>query len=256
MVNLEFHQFPCLSDNYCVLVHDPVSGDTAAIDAPETDAVRKAISEKGWTLTHILVTHHHFDHTQGISDLKASTGCHVIGPLAEASKITTLDETVSDGDHLTFGGEAVKVISTPGHTLGMVNYHFTESHVIFTGDTLFSMGCGRVFEGDMQMMWDSMCKLKGLPRNTIIYCGHEYTKSNAEFALTIDPDNTDLQKRVSEVMALRENGQPTIPTNMGLELDTNPFLRASDSNIRSNLGMANATDAEVFAEIRTRKDNA
>ena len=256
MALLEFHQFPCLSDNYCVLVHDPASGDTAAIDAPDADALRIALADKGWSLTHILVTHHHFDHTQGIADLKIETGCKVIGPADEASKIPTLDETVNNGDSFDFGGDLVHVISTPGHTLGMVNFHFSNSGVVFTGDTLFSLGCGRIFEGDQAMMWDSLTRLMELPASTIVYCGHEYTQANAEFSLTIDPDNPALVARAAEIAELRKSGQPTIPTTIGQELETNPFLRAADPKIRSNLGMENASDAEVFGEIRTRKDNA
>ncbi|MEM9277545.1 MAG: hydroxyacylglutathione hydrolase [Pseudomonadota bacterium] len=256
MSKLEFFQFPCLSDNYCVLVHDSASGDTAAIDAPETDALRKALAKKGWKLTHILVTHHHYDHTQGIADMKSETGCHVIGPQAEADKIPTLDQTVSDGDSFVFGGETVDVISTPGHTLGMVNYHFVASGTVFTGDTLFALGCGRVFEGDKNMMWNSITKLMVLPPETVVYCGHEYTKSNADFSLTVDPENEALKTRAAEIAALREKGEPTVPTTIELELETNPFMRPSDPGIRAHLGMENATDAEVFAEIRTRKDNA
>ncbi|MEO0327795.1 MAG: hydroxyacylglutathione hydrolase [Pseudomonadota bacterium] len=256
MADLQFFQFPCLSDNYGVLVHDPDSGDTASIDAPDTEAVRKALSHNGWHLTHILVTHHHFDHTQGIVDLKAQTHCKVIGPAAESAKISTLDESVEDGDHFTFGGETVNVISTPGHTLGMVNFHFPKSGAVFTGDTLFALGCGRVFEGDKPMMWNSLKKLMVLPAETLVYCGHEYTMANADFSLTIDPENPALQKRVLEIADLRSKGEPTLPTTIGLELETNPFLRASDPKIRANLGLESASEEEVFAEIRTRKDNA
>lgn len=253
---LEFQQFPCLSDNYGVLVHDRVSGETASIDAPDGDAVRAALSAKGWTLTHILVTHHHWDHTQGIEALKAETGCTVIGPAQEAEKIKLLDQTVDDGDRISFGNEPVDILSTPGHTLGMVNYHFLESKVVFTGDTLFALGCGRVFEGDMAMMWNSLKKLAELPPETVVYCGHEYTASNADFALTVDPDNDALKRRVVEIKALRAEGKPTIPTTISAELETNPFLRAADPAIREVLGMALASDAEVFAEIRGRKDRA
>lgn len=256
MAKLEFYQFPCLSDNYCVLVHDSQSGDTAAIDAPDANAVKEALAQKGWNLTHILVTHHHYDHTDGIKPLKSETNCHVIGPEAEASKISSLDQTLSDGQSFSFGGEKVNVISTPGHTLGMINFHFTESGVVFTGDTLFALGCGRVFEGDKPMMWNSLQKLMTLPPETIVYCGHEYTQANAEFSLTVDPDNKALQSRAAEIIELRTKGKPTVPTTIGVELETNPFLRPSDPAIRAHLGMQNATDAEVFTEIRDRKDNA
>lgn len=242
MANLEFYQFPCLSDNYGVLIHNAATGDTASIDAPDADAVENALADKGWKLTHILVTHHHFDHTQGIADLKSKYACHVIGPKAEASKIDTLDETKSDGESFEFGGETVEVISTPGHTLGMINFHFQKSGVVFTGDTLFALGCGRIFEGDANMMWDSLSKLAKLPKDTIVYCGHEYTQANAEFSLTIEPENEALVERAKEVATLRSQGKPTLPTTIALELETNVFLRAG-----------NATE---FARIRTAKDNA
>jgi len=256
MATLEFFQFSTLSDNYGVLIHDPESGSTASIDAPDAADVRKALSEKGWSLSHILVTHHHWDHVQGVGELKAETGCRVIGPADEADKIEHLDETVSDGDQFVFCGETVSCISTPGHTLGMINFYFTESGVVFTGDTLFALGCGRIFEGDAEMMWSSMEKLMALPPETVVYCGHEYTQANAKFALSVDPDNAKLVIRAAQIDALRADGKPTLPTTIGEEIETNPFLRPSDSGIRSVLGMENASDAAVFAEIRKRKDNA
>jgi len=256
MSNLEFHQFACLSDNYGVLIHDETSGNTASIDAPDADAVEAALKDTGWKLTHILVTHHHWDHVQGIDSLKAKYGCHVLGPKDEADKISTLDDQKSDGESFEFGGETVNVISTPGHTLGMINFHFTKSNVVFTGDTLFALGCGRIFEGDPQMMWASMQKLMQLPAETTIYCGHEYTQANASFALTVDPDNAELQVRAKEIEVLRAEGKPTLPTTLARELATNPFLRASDPSIRKHLNMENASDADVFAAIRKAKDNA
>ncbi len=256
MTNLQFHQFECLDDNFGVLVHDPDTGDTASIDAPDAVPVREALAHKGWKLSHILVTHHHADHTQGIDELKSAFGCHVIGPGAEAGKIPSLDQTVDDGDEFTFGGEPVKVISTPGHTLDMVNFYFPESGVVFTGDTLFALGCGRIFEGDPAMMWHSLAKLAKLPGETIVYCGHEYTLANARFAVTVDPENSALSSRMAEIEALRKAGKPTLPTTIELELATNPFLRPHDAAIRANLGMQDADDAAVFAEIRGRKDRS
>jgi hydroxyacylglutathione hydrolase len=242
MTNLEFHQFECLSDNYGVLIHDPKSGDTASIDAPDANAVEAALKTKGWKLNHILVTHHHFDHTQGIAELKSKYACHVIGPKEKGSKITSLDEQKTQGDTIIFGGETVDIIATPGHTLDMINFYFKESGVIFTGDTLFALGCGRIFEGDATMMWNSLSKLAELPPETVVYCGHEYTQANASFSLTIEPDNQALVKRAQEIDKLRANGKPTIPTTIAKELATNVFLRAG-----------NATE---FAKIRTAKDNA
>ena len=256
MAALEFYQFPTLTDNYGVLIHDPVSGQTASVDAPDAGDVKNALSQNEWTLTHVLVTHHHWDHVQGIGELKSETGCLVIGPTDEADKIEHLDQTVSDGDTFEFGGEAVSCLSTPGHTLGMINFHFADSGVVFTGDTLFALGCGRIFEGDANMMWQSLEKLMVLPAETKVYCGHEYTQSNAKFALGVDPDNAKLVIRAAQIDALRADGKPTLPTTIGEELETNPFLRPADVGIRKHLGMESASDAEVFAEIRKRKDNA
>lgn len=254
MSNLKIHQFNCRDDNFGVLIHDPDAGVTAAIDTPDEVPVRAAIEETGWGLTHIITTHHHFDHVKGNEPLKAEFSCHIIGPEAEADRIPGIDQTVNDGDQFQFGNHTVAVISTPGHTLGQVNYHFADAGVAFTGDTLFALGCGRIFEGDPDMMWSSLSKLMQLPEETVIYCGHEYTHSNARFALTVDPDNEALQARAAEIEALRADGKPTLPTTMAQELKTNPFLRASDPAIRAHLGMEDATDAQVFAEIRARKD--
>ena len=203
MSSLEFFQFNCLSDNFGVLVHDPASGNTAAIDVPEENALFDALEQTGWNLTHILVTHHHYDHVQGIPPAKEKTGCHVIGPAKSADKIPTLDETVDDSDTFSFGSNTVQAIATPGHTLDMINFHFVESKAVFTGDTLFALGCGRVFEGDHAMMWNSLDQLRQLPPETTVYCGHEYTLANAQFALTIDPENTALIARAKEIEALR-----------------------------------------------------
>jgi len=250
---LSFHQFPCLDDNYGVLVHDEATGATATIDVPDAAAVLGALEEKGWTLSHILVTHHHWDHTQGVGEVKQKTNATVIGP--SGSDIEHLEKTVGDGDNFHFAHETVHVITTPGHTLDMINFHFPKAGVAFTGDTLFSLGCGRIFEGNPAMMWESMEKLLKLPSKTRIYCGHEYTLANAKFALSVDPENTALQHRAKEVERLREAGEPTVPTTMELELATNPFLRPDNAHIRNHLAMVDASDAEVFAEIRKRKDN-
>jgi len=253
---LQFHQFECRSDNYGVLVHDPEANVTASIDAPEEAAILKALEHTGWTLTHVLVTHHHGDHTEGIAGLKQKFGVRVIGPAAEASKIPTLDETVSGGDTIRFGGFDVAVYDTPGHTLGQVNYHIPEARVAFTGDTLFALGCGRVFEGSHDQMWQSMQTLRAnLPADTTIYCGHEYTLANAKFALSVDPKNSALLERAAKIEALRAAGQPTLPTNMEAELATNPFLRADDPGIQAHLGMTGAPLDKVFSEIRSRKDS-
>jgi len=256
MSDLDFFLFPCLKDNYGCLVHDPKSGLTASIDAPEAAPVMAALTEKAWALSHIFITHHHGDHTAGIESLKSATGCHVIGPTAEAQRIDGLDETVAEGDELFFAGHKIDVLDTPGHTLGHISYWLKDSATAFVGDTLFAMGCGRVFEGTNPMMWQSLQKLKSLPPETTLYCGHEYTAANAAFALTIDPENQVLQDRALEVKRLRDAGQATIPTTLAIELETNPFLRETSTAIRTNLAMTAATDVEVFSEIRERKNKA
>ena len=256
MGKLQFHQFTCGHDNYGVLVFDSQSGECASIDAPDETAVLAALAQTGWKLSHILVTHWHLDHVQGIGALKEKYKCHVIGPAAEADKIKDLDDTVNDGDEFQFGSDVVKVISTPGHTLGMVNFHFQEAKTVFAGDTLFALGCGRVFEGDGAMMWESLQKLARLPRETVVYCGHEYTQANGNFALGVDRDNENLKSRMESVVALRGDGKPTLPTTIGEELDTNPFMRADNPSIRAHLGMENASDSEVFTQIRAMKDKA
>ncbi|HET9902128.1 MAG TPA: hydroxyacylglutathione hydrolase [Xanthobacteraceae bacterium] len=248
------HQFLCLEDNFGVLVHDEASGATAAIDAPEAAAVERALSETGWKLTDIVVTHHHSDHTAGIPALKRNHGCRVVAPRAEAARIGTADETVADGDTVKVGSLTARVLETPGHTAGHVSYWFEADRLAFVGDTLFSIGCGRVIEGDAAMMWNSLCKLRALPDDTVFYCGHEYTKANIAFALTIDPDNAALKRRANEVEALRAQGKATLPATIGAEKAANPFLRADDPNLASRLGLSGRPPAEVFAKIRGAKD--
>jgi hydroxyacylglutathione hydrolase len=254
MARLEIHQFPCLSDNYGVLIHDPAAGLTAAIDAPDPAAVEAALREKGWKLTHILTTHHHADHTAGNAPLKAKTNCTIIGPRNEAAKIPGIDKQVGEGDRFAFGEHEVQVLETPGHTAGHITYVIPSAKVAFVGDTLFAIGCGRVIEGDAKMMWHSLKKLMALPKDTTAYCGHEYTQSNARFALTIEPGNEALQKRAEEVDQLRAAGKPTLPTNIGIELETNPFLRPHVPAIQKQLGMEGRPDWEIFGEIRERKN--
>lgn len=256
MSKLEIEQFACLTDNYAVLIHDEEAGVTASIDAPDADAILARLEEKGWKLTHLLVTHHHADHTGGNLALKEATGCTVIGPAGEAERIPGLDQAVGEGDIVTFGNFEIKVLETPGHTIGHIAYWIPEARVAFVGDTMFAMGAGRIFEGNAEMMWKSLQKLMELPPNTEIYCGHEYTVANARFALTVDPENLALQNRAKEVDQLRDLGKPTLPTRMDKELETNPFLRPHVSAIRERLGMPFAQDWKVFAEIRARKNKA
>jgi len=254
MAELEIVQFMCRSDNFGVLLHDPESGATASIDAPEEAPILAALEEKGWRLSHILTTHHHGDHVEANDALKRRFGVEIIGPEAEAAKIPGIDRGVAQGDVVDFAGHRVEVIETPGHTAGHVSYYLPDDGLLFCADTLFALGCGRIFEGTPDQMWNSLQKLMALPGSTIVYCGHEYTLSNARFAVTVDPENLSLKTRVSDIEALRAAGNPTLPTTIGEETVTNPFLRPADPAIRSHLGMQDASDAEVFAEIRRRKD--
>jgi len=254
-MTLIIDQFPCREDNFGVLIHDTESGLTAAIDAPEFDPIKRKLAERGWNLDQILVTHHHVDHVEAILPLKQAYGCTVIGPAAEADRIPGIDRKVAEGDTLKFGAYDVTVLDTPGHTLGHISYYIPAAKVAFVADTLFALGCGRVIEGTFPMMWASLEKLLALPDDTVVYCGHEYTKSNARFALTIEPANSNLIVRAREVDELRSADKPTLPTTIGLEKRTNPFLRVDEPAVRDILGMPDASRAEVFGAIRTRKDN-
>src|SRR5262245_49304693 len=254
MAALQSYQFPCLSDNFGVLIHDPGANVTASIDAPEAGQVMAALAEKGWRLTHVLTTHHHGDHTGGNAELKAATGCRIIGPRNEAAKVPGIDEKVGGGDAFAFGGRQIEVLDTPGHTAGHISYVIPSAKVAFVGDTLFAMGCGRVIEGNPQMMWDSLRKLMALPKDTAVYCGHEYTQANAKFALSIEPGSTALQQRAKAVDELRAAGTATLPTGIGLELETNPFLRPHVPAIQRRLGMEGRPEWEIFREIRERKN--
>jgi hydroxyacylglutathione hydrolase len=246
--------FMCLKDNFGVLLHDPGSGKTAAIDAPEAAPVEAALKATGWTLTDILVTHHHGDHTGGIAELKARHRCRVVAPDGEAGGIPDVDETVREGDSVRIGTLEGRVIVTPGHTSAPATLHFPADKLLFAGDTLFSIGCGRVIEGTMAQMWESMRKLRALPDDTMLYCGHEYTLANIRFAKTVEPDNQALAAREQEVTQLLAAGKMTAPSSLREEKAANPFLRADVPEVAKAVGMAGAPAAEVFAEIRTRKN--
>jgi hydroxyacylglutathione hydrolase len=252
---VQIEQFMCRSDNFGVLIHDPETGDTALIDAPEEKPILEAIERTGWTPKLLLVTHHHADHVEANLALKKRFGLEIIGPEAERDRIPGIDDTVREGSTIGFGNEEIEVIETPGHTAGHVSYYLPQSGVAFAADTLFAMGCGRLLECPAPVMYESLKKLSDLPPDTVVYCGHEYTLANARFALTIDHGNKVLQERAKKVEALRDAGRPTLPTTIGEELATNPFLRWSDPAIRKHLGMEQASSDEVFAEIRRRKDN-
>jgi hydroxyacylglutathione hydrolase len=250
----EIRLFRCLSDNYGLLLHDPDSGATAAIDAPEAAPIEAALKATGWKLTDILVTHHHADHTAGIEALKAKHKCRVVAPAAEAEKIPAVDETVREGDNVKVGKLSGNVIETPGHTNGHISYWFPDDRIAFVGDTLFSIGCGRVIEGTPGMMWRSLTKLRDLPDDTEIYCGHEYTAANIKFARTIEPDNAALAARETQAKQQLADGKPTIPVTIGAEKKENPFLRADIPAVAAGIGMTGKAAAQVFGEIRARKN--
>jgi hydroxyacylglutathione hydrolase len=248
------HLFGCLKDNFGVLVHDPATGATAAIDAPEAAPVEAALRATGWQLSDILVTHHHADHTGGIAELKARHRCRVTAPRNEAARIPAVDATVGEGDTAKLGSLTARVLETPGHTAGHISYVFDADKLAFVGDTLFSIGCGRVIEGTPEMMWTSLLKLRALPDDIQMYCGHEYTEANIRFALTIEPDNKDLRARAEEAKRQIAAGQPTIPTTMGAEKRENVFLRADVPAVAAAVGLAGKPADQVFAEVRARKN--
>lgn len=252
---LEVVTIPCLSDNYAFVLHETESGQTAVVDVPEAKPILDVLSDRGWSLDHILITHHHDDHIMGVAEVRSETGASVHGGAPDAYRLPPLDTQLSDGDTFQLGSEACRVIDVSGHTLGHIAFIFDEALAAFTADSLMAWGCGRVFEGTMDMQWATMQKFHDLPRAMTIYSGHEYTTSNGKFALTIEPDNQSYHDRMAATEAARAKGEPTVPSNLGLELATNPFLRANHPKVKEALGMLDATDAEVFAEIRTRKDS-
>lgn len=239
-MTIEIARIPVLSDNYVWLAHDPTSGETIVIDPAVAEPVLDAAAERGWTITQIWNTHWHPDHTGGNAEIRAATGCTITGPSAEAERIPTLDRLVREGDTVSLGAVTATVIDVPAHTAGHIAYHLPTEDVAFVGDTLFAMGCGRLFEGTAEQMFANMAKLSALPDDMAIYCAHEYTLSNARWAVTAEPDNAALAARHAEVVALREAGTPTVPTSIALEKATNPFMRARD--------------ATHLAELRAAKD--
>ena len=255
MTKLLFHQYSYGSDNYGVLIHDPNSKKTACVDVGDSAKAIRALEDKNWSLTEIWITHHHPDHTDGLLELKTKTGAFVYGPKLVSHHIEGLDLELTQDDKFIFADQSVEIIHTPGHTIDMINFYLPSHNTLFSGDTLFALGCGRLFEGTPYMMWESLQKLMKLPEQTTIYCSHEYTLANARFSLSIDPSNELLKDRVKAIEALRKANISTIPTNLKIELDTNPFLRVSDTIIRENLNMKNKSNAEVFEEIRKLKDN-
>ena len=252
-MTIEVHQFPCLDDNYGFLVHDPETNETVCIDTPDADAYLHEAAHKGWQITQIWNTHWHPDHAGGNEAIKAATGCTVTAPAGDASKIAGVDRTVDQGDTVHIGAWEGQVINVGGHTLGHIAYHLPGAEIAFVGDSLFALGCGRMFEGTPKQFWESLTRLKALPPETMIYCAHEYTTSNAKFALYADPENQALQEYVEDIAKLRGEDRPTVPAKLGRELETNPFLRADDPEMQARWGGGGAI--ETFAALRSAKDN-
>ncbi|VXC95885.1 Hydroxyacylglutathione hydrolase [Oceanicaulis sp. 350] len=251
---LEIRQFPCLQDNYGFLVRCSETGEVAVIDTPEAEVILEEAQTLGWPISAIWNTHHHWDHAGGNAAIAKATGAQIIAPRAEQATIGHVDQPVSPGDTVMLGDERAQVIDVGGHTLGHVAYWFEDAGVAFVGDSLFALGCGRMFEGTPEQMQAGLARLRNLPPETVIYCAHEYTQANARFALSIDPDNQALQSYARRVDALRADDQPTIPTVLAAECEANPFLRWDDEGLRARLGLQTASDAQVFAELRRRKD--
>jgi len=253
-MTLEILTIPCLNDNYAYAIHDDETGETAVVDVPEAAPILRALSFKGWGLNQIQITHHHPDHIGGLDLLHQAIAAPIVGARADMSRLPTLELAVEEGDAFALGVEPVHVYDVSGHTKGHVAYYYPGGDALFTGDSLMVMGCGRLFEGDAEMMWASLSKLMALPGETQIYSGHEYTAANAQFAMSIEPENRALIARTRQISELRARGEPTMGPTLELELATNPFLRAARPEVKAALGMEGAPDWQVFAEIRRRKD--
>lgn len=244
---------PCLQDNYAFLVH--AKGKTALIDAPEAAPILAALQARGWTLDEIWLTHHHGDHIDGVAEIREQFGAVVKGNANDARRLPPLDKALNPGDAFDFADTEVLVIDVSGHTVGHIAFYVPEAAAAFTADSLMALGCGRVFEGTMDQMWQSLQRIAALPDDTMIYSGHEYTLANGRFALTIEPESDALQHRINLIRAARDLGEPTVPSRLATEKETNPFLRAGLNSVKSFLNMSNENDATVFAEIRRRKDS-
>jgi hydroxyacylglutathione hydrolase len=251
---LELITIPCLTDNYAYLVHNAATGETALIDVPEAAPILAALHARNWTLHHILLTHHHDDHIQGVPALVAATGAKVTGASADAHRLPPLDAQVAEGDTLSICGEACHIIDVSGHSIGHIAFHFPASALVFTADSLMALGCGKLFEGPPAMAYASLLKLAALPGDPLVCSGHEYTAGNARFAATLEQGNPALISRIADVTAKRAKGEATVPTRLSDELATNPYLRAHLPALKHAVGLPDATDAAVFAEIRARKD--
>lgn len=252
---LKILQIPVLTDNYIYLIHDEDSKQTAVVDPAEAKPVLDALKKHGWRLHFILNTHHHSDHVGGNLELKKQTGCKIIASGSDNYRIPGIDIAVRDRSYFQLGSHPISIIATSGHTLGHIVYYFEDDDLLFCGDTLFALGCGRLFEGSAEQLWESLQKLKNLPENTKVYCAHEYTLNNGKFALSVEPDNQALQSRMESIIQLRENKQPTVPSTIGEELKTNPFFRENSASIQQHLKMQNKKPVEIFAALRKLKDS-
>lgn len=251
---LKLITIPCLSDNYAFLLGNPDTMEAAVIDVPEAGPINAAVAKGGWRLTTVLLTHHHDDHIMGLDGLTGHDGLTVIGAKADAHRLPPLTHPVAEGDVIDVLGQPTQIMDVSGHTVGHIAFYMEGEKIVFTADSLMALGCGRLFEGTPAQMWDSLLKLRALPDDVTVCSGHEYTASNANFAITIDPGNAALTSRITAITAARSAGVPTVPSELGLEKRTNPFLRADDLGIRAHLDMTDASDADVFTEIRARKD--
>jgi hydroxyacylglutathione hydrolase len=251
---LEILQLPVLEDNYVYLLHEPGSGATVAVDPAVAGPVLEALDARGWRLSHVLNTHHHGDHVGGNLELKAATGCTIVGAVGDRQRIPGIDVALKEGEEFRIGSASARMLEVPGHTSGHVAFWFETDAALFCGDTLFALGCGRLFEGSAEQMWRSLERLRVLPPEAKVFCAHEYTQANARFAATMEPGNAALRERMSRVDQLRREGRATVPSSLGEELATNPFLRPESPEIRERVGLPDAPDVEVFAEIRRRKD--
>jgi hydroxyacylglutathione hydrolase len=251
---LEIVTIPCLEDNYAFLLRSSETAAVALIDAPEAAPILAELGKRGWHLTEIWLTHHHWDHIDGVAELKDATGAKIVGAAADAHRLPPLNHEVREGEAYSFAGSEVQIFDVSGHTVGHIAFYVPDAVAAFTADSLMALGCGRLFEGTADQMWASLSKLAALPPETLICSGHEYTTGNARFALTVDPDNARLVARAAEIEQARANGRPTVPSTLSEELATNPFLRAHLPELKAAVGMQDAPDAAVFAEIRKRKD--
>lgn len=251
---LELVTIPCRTDNYAFLIHDSVTGDTAVIDVPDAGPIASALDARNWRLTDILITHHHDDHIDGVDELRRAHDARVWGAKADTHRLPRLDVALEEGDKVNVGAATGTVLDVSGHTMGHIAFHFPDDRLVFTADSLMALGCGRLFEGTPEVMWQSLSKLAALPGDTTVCSGHEYTEANARFALTIEPENSELISRAEDIRSKRASGQPTVPSLLSTEIATNPFLRAGTPAVKTALGMNTATDEAVFAEIRSRKD--